>query len=193
MRPRIGWVKADQARSEDDRIREDKLREAYEEATQEIERLERAIRDRSVLVDEIPRESLAQGSDLFDLTIMYRDGEKNYVSEKVPLTWDEIFSVIGPSLYGYILRKGRKTYDRPAGYSFVQSLTDYIRSKIFEKSGNRQITFVDTEIDTFVIQFKELGLIQFAEKEDEDGTVFRGITLTSFGERYLSKLKVSRA
>ena len=49
-----------------------------------------------------------------------------------------------------------------------------------------------SQVDSCIFQFKELGLIRFAEKHGDDGTVFRGITLTEFGEQQLSLLKVRR-
>jgi hypothetical protein len=59
MRPRTGWVRADYARTDADRQRELKLEEIANEALKHIETLERELRDRSILSEEIPREQLA--------------------------------------------------------------------------------------------------------------------------------------
>lgn len=57
IHPRTGWVRADQARSDADVQRERKLIEELEEAEKQIEELEREIRDRTVLGDEVPRDT----------------------------------------------------------------------------------------------------------------------------------------
>jgi hypothetical protein len=105
VRPRIGWVRADQARTEEDRLRERELEESLFKAEKKIKKLERQVRDGRLLAEEIPNEKLCQGSDRFEFNVFFRDGEKQYVGESVILTWDEIFSSIAPSMYGYIVRK----------------------------------------------------------------------------------------
>src|SRR3954465_5521790 len=105
IRPRTGWVRADQARSEADLERERKLQEELDQASELIESLEREIRDRAILGDEIPLEALAQGDDIHELTVTFSDADKNIVRQGVKLTWDEIFRVIGSTIYGYIVRK----------------------------------------------------------------------------------------
>jgi hypothetical protein len=105
VRPRMGWIRADQARSDEDIQRERRLSEELDEALELIERLERERRDRALLIDEVNPELLAQGDDIIDLTVTFQDQNKQLVKEDVSLTWNEIFKVIGPSIYGYILRK----------------------------------------------------------------------------------------
>ena len=106
VRPRIGWIRGDQARSDEDRQREIKLQDALDSTKDEVRKLERKIRDRAMLVDEIPREQLSQGTDQYYFTVIFRDENKQVVTEKVPMSWDEIFEAIGPTMYGYIIRKG---------------------------------------------------------------------------------------
>jgi hypothetical protein len=53
--------------------------------------------------------------------------------------------------------------------------------------------FAVSQIDSIILQFKELGLMQFAEKKEQDGRKFRGVTLTELGERHLSLLNMRRA
>jgi len=98
IRPRVGWVRADQARSEEDVQRERKAIEELEAANEQIEELEREIRDRAILGDEIPQELLAQGDDICELTVTFLDESKKHVKEDIKLTWDEIFKVIGPTI-----------------------------------------------------------------------------------------------
>lgn len=191
VRPRTGWVRADQARSEEDLQRERDLLQDLKEAQETIQELERELRDRAVLVGELRPEELSQGADIFDIAVTYSNSSKQVVSEIVGLAWDDIFRVIGPSLYGYILRKA-PSYGRGEIYRFHDSLEQHIRAKIVGKVQNRKINIKESDIDTIVIQFKELGLIQFSETEGEKGDVFRGITLTASGERYLARLSIKK-
>ena len=112
IRPRTGWVRADQARSAEDDQRERELRDELNEANKYIEQLERTLRDRAVLVDELPRDQLAQGDDIVEITITFTDKSKTVVSKNIGLTWDEIFKVVGPTMYGYIMRRREKGYNQ---------------------------------------------------------------------------------
>jgi hypothetical protein len=186
IRPRTGWVRADQARSEDDVQRERRVIEELEAANEQIEELEREIRDRAILGDEIPQELLAQGDDICELTVTFSDESKRHVREDIRLTWDEIFKVIGPTIYGYILRK-RTGYGENATYPFQDNLEEHIRAKIIHRVQNRKIKIEASQVDACILQFKELGLLMFAENKKEDG-VFRGVMLTEKGERRLTLL-----
>lgn len=191
IRPRIGWVRADQARSEKDRKRELKLGEQLQEAEELIDELEREIRDRSVITDEIPREQLRQGSDLFYFKVCFRDTGKKLITEDVPVSWDEIFRIIGPSLYGYLVRKISK-HNQGSSYPFEGNIEQYIRTKIIDRCQTRKLEILHGQVDTCVFQFKELGYIMFKEEKEKDGSVFRGITLTEAGEQYVALLKTEK-
>lgn len=191
IRPRTGWVRADQARSDEDVQRERKLIDEVETARELIGRLQRELRDRAVLGDEISQDMLAQGADICELTITFQDQGKNLIREEIKLTWDEIFRVIGPAMYGYILRKVKEYGQKPA-YSFQENLEEHIRARIIDRVQNRKIRIETSQIDTCVLQFKELGLLMFAESEEDDGKVFRGVTLTERGERRLTLLSTQR-
>lgn len=186
IRPRTGWVRADQARSGEDIQRERKLVEELSEAREQIERLERELRDRVVLGDEVPQDALAQGDDILELTVTFSDESKRVTREVVKISWDEVFRVIGPSMYGYILRK-RDNYGQNRTYSFQDNIEEHIRAKIIDRVQNRKIRIEASQIDSCILQFKELGLLMFDEKH-EDGKVFRGVTLTEEGERRLTRL-----
>ena len=191
IHPRTGWVRADQARSHEDEQRERKLREELEEAGKLIEELERELRDRAVLGMEIPKESLAQGDDEYEFLVTYRNSENKEVPENVPMTWNEIFRTIGVDLYGYIKRKS-SNWNTPHQYEFHELLIERIRHKILDKAQKRKIQLDCSQVDQCIIQLKELGLLRFAENEGEDGKVFRGITLTEYGERQLTLLSTHR-
>jgi hypothetical protein len=185
IRPRVGWVRADQARSEEDVQRERKVVEGLEAASERIEELEREIRDRAILGDEIPQELLAQGDDICELTVTFLNESKKHVKEDIRLTWDELFKVIGPTIYGYILRK-RTGYGENQTYPFQDNLEEHIRAKIIHRVQNRKIKIETSQLDACILQFKELGLLMFAEDKKDEGQVFRGVMLTEKGERRLT-------
>lgn len=191
LRPRTGWVRADQARSDADVHRERKLVEELEEAHEIIEKLDRIIRDGAVLSSEVSRDELAQGDDLCQLTVTYLDENKKPLREDVGMTWDEIFKVIGPSMYGLIQRKV-KTHGESPAYEFEFDLKEYIRGKILDRVQGRKINLKPHQIDQCIMQFKELGLLRFEENEKDNGEIFRGITLTALGEQNLMKLSTTK-
>lgn len=189
IRPRTGWVRADQARSEEDIQRERKLAEDLAEAEEAIQELTRTIRDRAVLTNEVAPELLAQGDDTLELTVTYTDGSKKLVSENIQLTWDEVFKAIGPTMYGYILRK-RSEYMQKGTYPFQDDLETHIRAKIIDRVQSRKLHIQPSQIDACILQFKELGLLMYAENKNDEGKVFRGVTLTEDGERRLTALSL---
>jgi hypothetical protein len=99
-------------------------------------------------------------------------------------------NAIGPSMYGFILRKSDARDAKYPIYSFQNDLEEYIRSKIFNRVSNRKISIQPSQMDSSILQFKELGLLMFEDKEEEDGRVFRGVTLTELGERRLTRLSM---
>ncbi|HEX5259562.1 MAG TPA: DUF4062 domain-containing protein [Sphingomicrobium sp.] len=190
--PRIGWVRANQARGKEDIEREQALMDEVTAKDKAIKKLERQVRDRSVPLQGIDRGDLAQGSDVYRLTATFQDRNKRLVSTEIPLSWDEIFSVIAPAMYGYILRKGAPGYNKLVGsYSFEGGLIEYVRTRIVDQCGTRQINILPHQIDDILIQFRQLGLMAMVEKtKEDDGEDFRGYSLTSAGEEYLTRLKV---
>jgi len=191
VRPRTGWVRADQARSEEDLVRERKLSDELEAARNLVGELKRELRDRAILGDEVPEDMLAQGDDPCELTITFQSQDKKLVCENIVLTWDEVFKVIGPTIYGYIVRKGTG-YNDAGTYPFQDSLEAHIRSKIVDRVQGRKIGMEGSQLDACILQFKELGLLTFAEKKEADGSLFRGVTLTERGERHLTLLSTRR-
>jgi hypothetical protein len=190
IRPRTGWVRADQARSNEDVQRERKLTADLREAESRVEKLERKIRDRAILGDEVSQDLLAQGGDVIEFTITFSDRDKQLVTEGIKLTWDEVLRVIGPSIYGFIWKKSAKYGQKYETYPFQDNLEEHFRAKIIDRVQNRRINIQGHQVDTCVLQFKELGLLQFAEAKDEKGKVFRGVTLTEEGERRLTLLSM---
>lgn len=191
IKPRLGWVRANQARSAEDMLRERELSEELDEARATIKSLRRHIRDVSIEVEGLNREDLAQGTDLHEIAVGYTNSDKEYVIDKVQISWNEIFSAIAPSMYGYIQRRHNQ-YGETGKYVFHSMLVDSIRSKIFERCANRKINIPANEVDTVLIQFKQLGYIELGESmPDANGKTVRGYTLTELGEQKVTKLKVA--
>ncbi|MFH1793578.1 MAG: DUF4062 domain-containing protein [Pseudomonadota bacterium] len=184
VRPRVGWIRADQARSEEDKARERKLESTLADAQKQIKKLERRLRDGALLSSEVDRSDLSQGQDMFNFNLFFQDEQKKYVSESVSITWDDIFKTVAPSMYGYIMRK-TSSKDK---YPFEENLVEFLRSRVFDRAGRRGIEIQGGQVEACVFQFKELGYIAYNEKDEENGTTFRGISLTEEGERYLTRL-----
>lgn len=190
--PRVGWVRADQARGKEDIEREQTLIDDLAAKDRSIKRLERQLRDRSVPLEGISRDDLAHGEDLYPLTVTFQDSNKKHVALDVAITWDEIFSVVAPPMYGYILRRGPPAHNKLVGsYSFEGGLIEYVRTKIISRCGTRQLNILPHQIDDILIQFRQLGLMAMTEKtKEDDGEDFRGYSLTKAGEEYLTRIKV---
>jgi hypothetical protein len=92
------------------------------------------------------------------------------------VTWDEIFTAIGTSMFGYIIRRV------DGGYPFEINISELVRTKIFEKVGQRSINLFPHEMDHMLIQFKQLGYIIMNEKKT--GEEF---TLTPLGKHQLTR------
>lgn len=192
--PRVGWVRADQARGREDLEREQALLDEIKENERVIKKLERRNRDGIVPLAGIDPSDLAQGADSYSLTVIYQNPKKQQVAEDVDISWDEMFSVIAPTMYGYIMRRGPPAYNKLVGqYSFEGALIEYVRTKIIERCGRRQLDILPHQIDEILIQFKQLGLLSIVEHtKEEDGKDFRGYSLTPAGEEYLTRLKIKR-
>ena len=188
--PRIGWVRANQARSKEDLEREQGLVEEIAAKGKLLKQLERKIRDQALPLEGLSRDDMAQGKDAYPLIVNFQNQDKKPISVEVNLTWDEVFSVIAPNMYGYILRRAPAYNDVVGSYTFEGSLIEYVRSKIIDKCGNRKLNILPHQIDDFLIQFRQLGLMAMDETEDDGGKKFRGYTLTPAGEEHLTRLRV---
>lgn len=188
VNPQEGWVPAQQAKSFADYEHEKDLRDALNALQEENEQLKREKRDRSLDLEGYRPEDLAQAADRYTLNVAFTNRSKQYSIVPVAPTWDQVFSAIGPSMYGYIVRKATG-YPNSGKYPFHESLEHLIRSYVFEEAQSRKIEISDSDVDTIVIHLKQLGYLKFSEK-DKGEQVFRGITLTDIGEQRLTQLKV---
>lgn len=190
INPQLGWVRADQARNAEDADRERELLAEISKQKDEIGRLQRGLRDSVAEIPDITGR-LASGLDEVELTVRFQSQNKTVVLKKCIMTWDEIFSAIGSSMFGYIVRR----YSSANGftmdeYPFEGNLRELIRTKIFDEVGQRNLYLFPNEIDAIMIQFKQLGYIMMSENRDEKEN-FRGFELTELGEQKLARLAVS--
>lgn len=188
--PQVGWIRGDQARSSEDIAAERELKRLVKEQDDLMKKLERSLRDAIVPIPEIERH-YADGEELFDLTARFSGPQKTQVLEIVKLSWIEIFAAIGPSMFGYLIRRSKSHGDTIASYPFEDNLRELVRTKIFDRVGSRAIYLFPHEVDRILIQFKQLGYITFGEN-NEEGRDFRGYTLTELGEHKLTFRSVQR-
>ena len=191
INPQIGWIRADQARNSEDIAAERELRRQLKSNEDEIKELERQLRDTVVPVLETEK-NYAQGSETTTLMVRFTGPEKTQMIEEVKLSWDEIFSAIGPTMFGYVLRRGKPSQygSQPEVYPFENNLGELVRTKIFDKVAQRAIYLFPHEVDRILIQFKQLGYLMMAEIGSGEDK-FRGFTLTELGEHKLTAQSMS--
>jgi len=189
INPQTGWVRADEARTQDDLEREKDLIRDLEKANNLVFQLERELRDRAVLGDEIDPKQLAQGDDKLSFQVTFRTGNRQIKTDTVDFTWDELFLIIAVHLYGYVVRKPRNDHREEKTYLFHEDIVEAIRHKILEKVQGRKINLPAIQVDQAILHLKELGLLMFDQNGDED-KFFRRITLTEVGEKHMARLSV---
>src|ERR1700733_10679607 len=189
--PRVGGVGADLAKSleEYERINEirdevEKLKKDNETLIEEKNILERAVRNSVLPEEELAPQFLAQGDDLVEITCFFTGQNKKREARTLKFSWDEIFKAAGPPMFGYLI--ARNDYDHR--YSFEDDIADLIRTKIFDIVEGRKIEIRGSDVETIILQFKQLGYIML-DTNDKD---FSGWTLTPKGEAKLTRLKTVR-
>ncbi len=191
MQARTGWVRADLAKSVEDyeKINEIRNRLGSIEKDNEMLRSEKAdleeiIRNSVLPETELAPELLAQGEDEFEITCFFTGKDKKRKNRKLKFSWDKIFQAIGPSMFGYL--KAKNQYNNT--YDFEANLEELIRTDIVDDAESRKIEIPSAEIETIILQFKQLGYIML-QTNDKD---FTGWTLTPKGESQLTRLKTIR-
>lgn len=189
--PRIGWVRSDLAKSveEYERINEirDKLEESEKEnqsLSKEIEDLKRIIRN-SVLPEEaLSPDLLAQGDDEFEITCFYTGKNKSRKTARIKFCWKDLFKAIGPRMFGFLVGRNQYTHK----YDFEEDVESLVRAQIIDDAQNRKIDITSSDIETMILQFKQLGYIILETNESK----YTGWTLTEKGEAELTRLKTQR-
>lgn len=183
INPQVGWIRGDHARSAEEIAEERELRRVVKEQADELKALERRIRDAVLPIPEIER-NYAHGAEKSFLMARFTGPDKAQMLERVKLSWEEIFSAVGPDMFGYIVRRVAAP-NGSSEYPFENNLRELVRTKIFDLVGQRTISLFPHDIDRLLIQFKQLGYIEMAEN-NEGNDRFRGYTLTELGEHRLT-------
>lgn len=191
LNPRVGYVRADRARSSEDLDRERELLRNVSDLERTVEELDRRLRDGKVEIDDGEwNDTLPNLEDMKAVTVLFKDKGNKLCSEVFYFTWGDIFKLIAPSMYGYLVRRASIGYNKPHNYPFEEHIVQQIRLKDLSKYGQRSIELLPNEIDAILVIFKQLGLIEYVDKNKNKKDEFRGLTLTKQGELKLTALTV---
>jgi hypothetical protein len=180
--PRVGWVRADQAKNASDFELVESLRKHIQELEEENDGLSEHVRNSVLPISEVGEAELQDDDEEFLLTISYKR-DKVPVSEQVALSWKAILEALGPGMFGFLLPRNANSYGLDY---FGERLVDLVRTKYSSKVRGLSLKLQQTEIDTVIFQLKQLGYIQLQTNDDK----FRGWTLTRKGQAKLTRLKV---
>lgn len=183
--PRTGWVRADEVPSMRALADLEKFRQRAEELEAEVDRLKKAPPPRI--------DGLARGGDLVPFSFSYsfyaeesppkiagemRVERQRKVVAPIPLTWDEVFAAIGPTMFSANSDQsvGQALQDRLV--KVKQSDPDFVRSNVY------QVHVARPDILAMLTQFLGLGLIEVFERTErrEISALWR---LTAYGRDYL--------
>ena len=187
--PRAGWVRADSVPS-DATIREVlALREQVANLETEL---------KSVRTDAPPgTEDLLQGEDTFEVEYSFKASGRQggeYVAlaydAAISPSWDDIFSEVSPVLIneaseGQLRRTFRERFTEMA----MRDLVEHDEVKSLELS---RFEFLDSQIDTCLVQLRALGLIQESTKKRSVRDTSTYWTLTPYGDRLMVQLRALR-
>lgn len=171
--PAIGWVRADAVPDEGTERVINRLREENEALKKEIERIRK----------EPPKgaEALAQGQEKCAITYFYRQSiAQTKTSGSIELSWDEIFSIIAPSMI-------RESSDYNIRNSLLQEILKRRKVDLDFFAQEREIDSGDYH--RIMVQLRALGLI--APSEEKRSVKDRGTTywsLTPYGDDYMNRL-----
>ena len=166
--PQLGWSRGNIEDTADLLAQINVLRIEKEKLEEELKRLENLIDQNNVKF-----ESLARGEDTY-IVIAKELFQGNYYDASIKLSWDDIFSTIGPYLFSYV---------------------NYIEFGIYLKNGinathDTEYNFInDNCIQTIKIQLTSLGLIDIKTLKNVQGDISEFIGLTEKGKEYLLQIK----
>lgn len=168
--PQLGWMRGSSFDAIELLEQLNILRIEKEKLQAKVEKLSKELEMGRAKID-----NLANGSDTYEVTgKRYNSYDKRYSSMSVELTWDQIFSAIGPHLVSSI------NYTQ-----FKSSLKSAINSA-YSKS------FSDLNgdcVQTIKIQLSALGWIDASPGKSTGGGILEFIKLTKYGSEYLMSLK----
>lgn len=175
--PQLGWSRGSTQDVTELLAQLNDLRIEKERADKEISRLKSILQEIYIVTEDLAggedKYVITGKSEIIDHKKTIGTPNKEYIDSRIEITWDEIFSLIGPYLYTNL------NYSK-----FKINLTDAIKSR-YEKVKFSYIH--DDCIQTIKIQLKALGLIDVHNLTDMGFQEF--IILTEKGKSHLVKLK----
>lgn len=170
--PQLGWTRGSSHDATELLSQINDLRVDKEKLQKEIMNLKATIKASSAKI-----ENLASGSDSYNINGKKFQNSKygsSYTSYEADLTWDEIFSSVGPYLVS------NKTYS-----SFKDDLKNGINS-----AHNKFFSSLNDDcIQTIKVQLNALGLIDVKVRQAVKGGLIEFIGLTQKGKDYLLQIK----
>jgi hypothetical protein len=172
--PQKGWTRGASFDSIELLSQLNEVRLEKENLEKEIVKLKAIIKQSNTIVD-----NLACGNDKFIIkgekyVRYYGSISGSYEPHEVTLSWDEIFSAVGPFLFAY------ENYS-----SFKNKLESGINSAY-----NQDFYALNQDsVQTIKIQLHALGLIDIKPSKAENGSAFEFIAMTEKGKSYLLQLK----
>lgn len=191
--PGIGWIKADQISSE--------------EATKEILRLRQLVDELQTNINKSritpPKdiEQLAQGNDVTLINVRisairgqeWNPQDSGNFKDRLPTTWNKIFSAIGPILIDECSEKKLRSHLN----SFVSSefSVNEFNSETLKEIKNRNLKIQNLSIEendfqTIKIQLRALGLMTMSQRKNrsvKDTATYW--TLTPYGDEIMNRLR----
>lgn len=169
--PRAGWTRGNVYEYEELLEQLHKLQMENQKLSARINELENALEDSS---DRI--ENIADGDELFTIYITRKDrNDYNYLyyNDEIELSWDKIFSLIGP-----YLKSPRSN----------QEFKDIVDSAISTQFSYAYYKKVHSDcVQTIKYQLYNRGLISITDTNNQ-GTSSEMITLTKAGRSYLNQV-----
>jgi hypothetical protein len=176
IKPRVGWVRADQV--------------ADESAAQEILQLRRKVDELNARINQselaAPQgtEGLAHGEETISLHFRYEDSVGRFADEQMAFSWNEILSVLGPIL---IIQATESALKDALGRAFSSRFKEKFGAQIYHKYMR------DEEFQKVKLQLRALGLI----RELKDKSVYGGDlavwTLTPYGDHVMTQVAAIRS
>ena len=172
--PAVGWVRGDAVPDESTARTINKIREENEALRTQLEGMRK----------EPPKgaESLAQGKETVAICYTHKqtvDHEQTVTRPSTTMTWDEVFSIIAPSMIS-----------EAADYYIRQVLRDgIIKREKLNVGSEYDVAIESGDYHKIMVQLRALGLIRPSEERrsvKDRGTTFW--SLTEYGDDYMNRL-----
>lgn len=185
-RPGIGWIRADDVPSEATMSNIYELKNKINDLEKELEK--------NITSPPDGVEDLLQSDDTVDLEIRfdarpYNGSYNDKVTYQAVIspTWNEIFAAISPVLINEASDSQLKRYFKE--YLTKISHEEYSGKKKLENYELSYFNFIESELDTCLVQLRALGLIEESNMKRSVKDTSTYWTLTSYGDRQMVQLR----